>query len=78
MIESSVGEKLAVLLKNEFAIHLDGVDHEKPIFEQMAIDSMLLVTIAAAIEQEFKIELPLSFMEKPTISHLIGLISKAK
>lgn len=77
MNELEIREKIASLLEKDFNIKLDGVDYDKPIFEQIAIDSMLLVAIAARIEQEFAIELPLSIMENPTLGNLIGLVAKA-
>ncbi len=75
MAEMPVKEKLFAVLERDFNINLNGIDPDQSIFDQIPVDSMLLVGIVAGIEQEFGIELPLSFMEKPTLTNLIQMIS---
>lgn len=74
MAEMPVKERLFALLDRDFNIDFRGIDPDRSIFDQIPIDSMLLVGIAAAIEQEFGVELPLSFVEKPTLTNLIRMI----
>ena len=64
------------MIDTEFGVQLAGIDPDRPIFEQVAVDSMQLVSIAASIEREFKVELPLSLMEQPTVRNLVRMISE--
>jgi acyl carrier protein len=77
MEKNSVQERLFSILEHEFAIKFDGIEPDRPIFEQLPLDSMQLVAIAAKIEETFGIELPLTFMEKPTLNNLIRLVVEA-
>jgi acyl carrier protein len=78
MQELDIKEKLVLAINRDFNIDLSTIDPARSIFEQIAVDSMLLVAIAAKVEQEFDIELPLTIMEKPTLNNLIALIAEAK
>jgi acyl carrier protein len=77
MKKAEVQEKLISILENEFTIKPGEIDPDRPIFEQLPLDSMQLVAIAAKIEETFGIELPLTFMEKPTLNHLVELVAIA-
>jgi acyl carrier protein len=77
MKKEGIQEKLFSMLKNDFNINLDRVDPDRPIFDQLPLDSMQLVAIAVKIEELFGIELPLTFMEKPALNHLIELVVDA-
>ncbi|MGA2506328.1 MAG: acyl carrier protein [Chitinispirillaceae bacterium] len=77
MEKAGLQERMFSILGNEFNINLGGIDPDKPIFDQLPIDSMQLVAITAKVEETFGIELPLSFMEKPTLNHFIRLVVKA-
>jgi acyl carrier protein len=70
-------ERLFSVLENDFNLKLNGIDRDTSIFEQLPLDSMQLVAIAVKIEETFGIELPLTFMEKPTINHLVKLVADA-
>jgi acyl carrier protein len=74
MAAMRVYDRLFALLDRDFNVDLTGIDPARSIFEQIPIDSMVLVGIAAGIEQEFGVELPLSFMEHPTLDNLLRLI----
>ena len=65
MKKDGIQEKLFAILKNDFNINLDGIDPDRPIFEQLPVDSMQMVSIAVKVEETFGVELPLTFMEKP-------------
>jgi acyl carrier protein len=77
MKKAGIREKLITILENDLTVTLDGIDPDRPIFDQLPLDSMQLVAIAARIEETFGIELPLTFMEKPTLNHLIDLVVEA-
>jgi acyl carrier protein len=77
MKSTDIQKKLFTILTNDFNIDLEGVDPDRPIFEQLPLDSMQLVAIAAKIEETFGIELPLTFMETPTLNCLVELIVNA-
>jgi acyl carrier protein len=69
--------RLFSILRNEFNIKVEELDPDRPVFEQLPLDSMQMVAIAAKIEETFGIELPLTFMEKPTLNHLLELVAEA-
>jgi acyl carrier protein len=77
MEKDGMREKLYSILENDFNINLDGIDPDRPIFDQLPIDSMQMVSIMAKVEEMFGVELPLTFMEKPTLNFFIRLISEA-
>jgi acyl carrier protein len=77
MEKTGVRERLFSMLGNDFNIKLDEIDPDRPVFEQLPLDSMQLVAIAAKIEEAFGIELPLNFMENPTLNHLLELVENA-
>ena len=77
MQRSELNKKLFSILATDFSIDLDKIDPGRSIFEQVPVDSMQLVAIAAKIEQEFGIELPLTIMENPTLDNLIAQIEGA-
>jgi acyl carrier protein len=77
MEKGGIQERLISILENEFTITPGEIDPDRPIFEQLPLDSMQLVAIAANIEETFGIELPLTFMEKPTLNHLTELVVNA-
>ena len=70
-------ERLFAVLENDFNLKLNAIDRDASIFEQLPLDSMQLVAIAVKIEETFGIELPLTFMEKPTINHFVKLVADA-
>lgn len=77
MKKDGIQEKLFSILENNFNIKLDGIDPDRPIFDQLPIDSMQMVSIMAKVEEIFNVELPLTFMEKPTLNFFIRLIAEA-
>ena len=77
MQQAGIKEKLFSILENDFNFKLDGIDPDRPIFDQLPLDSMQTVAIMAKVEEIFNIELPLSFMEKPTLNHFIQLVAEA-
>jgi len=77
MKKAGIQERLVPILENDFNLNLDGIDPDRPIFDQLPLDSMQLVAIAVKVEEVFGIELPLNFMEKPTLNHLIELVVDA-
>jgi acyl carrier protein len=77
MEKAGLQKKLFTILTDDFNINPEGIDPDRPIFEQLPLDSMQLVAIAAKIEEAFGIELPLTFMETPTLNRLVELIVNA-
>jgi acyl carrier protein len=77
MEKTGIRERLFSIIENDFNIKLDAVDPDRPVFEQLPLDSMQLVAVAAAVEETFGIELPLTFMEKPTLNHFLTLVADA-
>jgi acyl carrier protein len=77
MEKTVVIDRLFSILENDFNLKPDAVDPDRPIFEQLPLDSMQLVAVAAKVEEVFNIELPLTFMEKPTLNHFVELVVEA-
>ena len=74
MNAAELKRKLITLLADDFSLSIAGIDEHASVFDQLAIDSMLLVGIISRIEQEFGVELPLSLMDNPTLGNLVKLI----
>jgi acyl carrier protein len=57
-------------------IHIDpaSIDADKPIREQISLDSMQFVSITARIELEMNVELPMSIMEAKTLNEFLLLV----
>jgi acyl carrier protein len=53
------------------------LDPDRDIREQVSFDSMQLVVLAAAIEKELAIELPLAAMGVRTINEFLGIVAAA-
>jgi acyl carrier protein len=77
MDKNGIQESLFSIFEKDFNINPVGIDPDRPVFEQLPLDSMQMVAIAARIEETFGIELPLTFMEKPTLNYFIELIVDA-
>ncbi|HEX7511725.1 MAG TPA: acyl carrier protein [Chitinivibrionales bacterium] len=69
-------EKLFSLIHKEIGRDPAEIDADKPIRDQIALDSMQFVSLAARIELALDIELPLSVMEATTLNEFLGEINK--
>jgi acyl carrier protein len=52
------------------------LDPDKPIREQISLDSMRFVSIIARIELEMDIEIPMSIMEAKTLNEFLLIIDE--
>jgi len=77
MKKAGIQERLSSILHDEFTINVGEIDPDRPIFDQLPLDSMQLVAIAVKVEETFGIELPLTFMGKPAINHFVKLVADA-
>lgn len=75
MDESDI-KKISNILEKEVNIKYSDIDPEKDIREQVSLDSMQFVKIIAILEEEFKIELPISIMEVSTLKEFLSIIDK--
>ena len=77
MHHNGIREKLFSILEKKYGFKLIEINPDLPIFDHLAIDSMQLVAIAADVENEFAIELPLTFLEKPTLNNFLEMVIAA-
>jgi len=57
-------------------IDLTKIDPDKDFREQVSIDSIQYVSIVARLEEELKIELPISIMEVSTLNEFLSIVDK--
>ena len=69
-------KKISTILEKEVNVKFSDIDPEKDIREQVSLDSMQFVKIIAILEEEFKIELPISIMEVSTLKEFLSIIDK--
>lgn len=69
-------QKVFEIIENEIGRDPAEIDPEKPIREQISLDSMQFVGLLARIELGLDIELPISAMEVKTLNEFLGVIEK--
>ena len=72
----AVRQRLMDLLKRETEIDVDRIDPNQDILKQVAIDSMQMLEIYAAIIDEFGIDVPMSIMQAKTLTGIISALAK--
>jgi acyl carrier protein len=71
-----LNNKIYELIKNVANLDISKIDASKPLREQISLDSMQFVTVIAAIEKEFNIELPISLMQETTLNGFLEKLEK--
>jgi acyl carrier protein len=69
-------KRLFDIIRKDIDIDPATLDLEKPIREQISLDSMRFVGIIARIELELNIELPISIMESKTLHDFLTTVEE--
>lgn len=69
-------EKIFSIIKQETNIDISNIDPKRDLQEQVSFDSMQFVSITSRVENELKIELPISVMEISTLNEFLDIIEK--
>jgi acyl carrier protein len=76
-MDQATRQKIFTIIQTEFQIDPAQVDPDKDLREQVLLDSMQFVGLAARIETELSIELPITIMEVSTLNQFLELVEKA-
>lgn len=71
-----VQKRLFGVIKNVVDIDPASIDLDKPIRDQVCLDSMQFVGLIAQVEMEFETELPISIMQVSTLRVFIDEVTK--
>lgn len=75
-METSHKEKLVRILENVSGTKLPSIDLNNNILEELDLNSIKIVELFAAIEEEFDIELPLKMMQVKTANEFIDMFEQ--
>jgi len=75
-MDEQLRKRLFETIRKDFDIDPATFDSEKPIREQISLDSMRFVGIIARIELELDIELPMSIMEAKTLHDFLTTVDE--
>jgi acyl carrier protein len=75
-MEEQLKRRLFGIIQKDINIDPATLDPDKPIREQISLDSMRFVSIIARIELEMNIELPMTVMEAKTLNEFLALIGE--
>jgi acyl carrier protein len=64
------------IIKKEFQLDPEEIDPDKDLREQVLLDSMQFVALAARIETELNIELPITIMEVTTLNQFLNIVEE--
>ncbi len=73
-MEDHLQNRLYRAIEKDTNVDPASLDPDKPIRDQISLDSMRFVSIIARIELEFDIELPMSAMEVKTLGEFLKII----
>jgi acyl carrier protein len=73
-MDAPLKRKLFGIIQKDINIDPATIDPDKPIREQISLDSMRFVSIIARIELEMNIEIPISVMEAKTLNEFLSII----
>lgn len=68
-------QKILQIIEREAHVDLSSIDFTKDWREQISLDSIQLIGVASALEQQLGISLPLSVLEASSIDDLLGMIA---
>jgi len=67
-MEKRIAEKINTIIASLTNLSIDELDPQKDLKDQIDLDSMQFVAIAARIEEELKIEIPISIMNVKSLN----------
>lgn len=75
-MDQTTKEKIFSILQNTTGVDPLSLQWEKPIRDQIDLDSMQFMAIVSKLENDLGIELPLSVMEAETMSQFMDELDK--
>ncbi len=75
-MDAATRTRILNAISEEVQFDVSVLDLNRAIEEQVTLDSMQFVAVAARVERELDIELPLSVMECRTLNEFLSAISK--
>jgi acyl carrier protein len=75
-MDEQLRQKIFGLIQQDINADPSNIDPDKPIRDQIALDSMQFIGVVARIELELGIELPMSVMEVKTLNEFLDVVEK--
>ena len=75
-MDEIVRKRIDSIIREDTGIDPTLVDPDKPISEQVTLDSMQFVGLISRIENAFEIELPVSIIQVTTYREFLGAIDE--
>lgn len=73
-MDDKTRQRIFELLQKDAQINPSQLDPDKDLRQQVLLDSMQFVSIAARIEAAFDIELPITIMEVSTLNQFMEMV----
>jgi acyl carrier protein len=77
MNKNAVKNKLVKVLNKSTGVDISTINPEGNLREQINLDSMQIVSIIAQIEEEFKIDVPMTIMGVKSFNEFLKIVEKA-
>jgi acyl carrier protein len=75
-MDEQLKQKIFSLIQKDINADPSKIDPDKPIRDQIGLDSMQFVGVIARVELELGIELPISIMEVKTLNEFLAVVEK--
>ena len=75
-MDEHIKQKIFGLIQKDLNADPSKIDPDKPIRDQVGLDSMQFVGVVARIELELGVELPISVMEVKTLNEFLAVVEK--
>jgi|GEM_PF-811937 Phosphopantetheine attachment site. len=75
-MDEQLKQKIFGLIQKDINADPSTIDPDRPIRDQVGLDSMQFVGVVARIELELGIELPMSVMEVKTLNEFMAVVEK--
>ena len=75
-MDEQLKQKIFSLIQKDINADPSKIDPDKPIRDQIGLDSMQFVGVIARVELELGIELPISIMEVKTLNEFLAVLEK--
>jgi acyl carrier protein len=75
-MDEQLRQKIFGIIQQDINADPSKIDPDKPIRDQIALDSMQFIGIVARIELDLNVELPISVMEARTLNEFLSVVEK--
>ncbi|MBN1290936.1 MAG: acyl carrier protein [Candidatus Latescibacteria bacterium] len=76
-MDAKVKKRIEDIILSDIGIDPAAVDADKPIREQVSLDSMQFVSLIAKLEIELEVELPIAIMQVKTLREFYSAVEQA-